>query len=82
MNHVLRDCIGRFVVVYFDDILVYSQSLHEHIGHLRVVLYTLMDNQLFTNVDNCTFCVDSAMFLGFTVNKNGVHVDLLKIKVI
>jgi len=35
MNHILNDCMRRFVVVYFDDILVYSQSLDEHIGHLR-----------------------------------------------
>ena len=38
MNHVLRDCIGKYVVVYFDDILVYSQSLEDHLRHLREVI--------------------------------------------
>ena len=82
MNHVLRDCIGKYVVVYFDDILVYSQSLESHLSQLREVLLVLRNNNLFTNVDKCTFCVDSVVFLGFIVNKNGVHVDLEKIKAI
>ena len=75
MNHVLRDCTGKFVVVYFDDILVYSTSVESHIHHLREVLLVLRKNQLFANVDKCTFCVDSVVFLGFIVNKKGVHVD-------
>nr|KYP59186.1 Transposon Ty3-I Gag-Pol polyprotein [Cajanus cajan] len=44
MNHVLRDCIGKFLVVYFDDILIYSRSLSEHIGHLRQVFSILRKN--------------------------------------
>ena len=55
MNHVLRDCIGKFVVVYFDDILVYSQSLESHLSHLMEVLLVLRNNNLFANVDKCTF---------------------------
>jgi len=72
MNHVLMDYIGKYVVVYFDDILVYSQSLESHLSHLREVLLVLRKNNLFSNVDKCTFCVDSVVFLGFIVNKNGV----------
>ena len=82
MNHVLRDCIGKYVVVYLDDILVYSKSLESHLSHLREVLLVLRNNSLFANKDKCTFCVDSVVFLGFIVNKNGVHVDPEKIKVI
>jgi len=82
MNHVLRDCIGKYVVVYFDNILVYSQSLESNLSHLREVLLVLRNNSLFANSDKCTFCVDSVVFLGFIVNKNGVHVDPEKIKVI
>jgi len=75
MNHVLRDCIEKFVVVCFDDILVYNTSVESHIHHLREVLLVLWKNLLFANVDKCTFCVDSVVFLGFIVTKNGVHVD-------
>jgi len=82
MNHVLRDCIEKFVVVYFDDILVYSTSVESHIHHLREVLIVLRKNQLFANVNKCTFCADSVVFLGFIVNKNGVHVDPSKIQVV
>ena len=80
MNHVLREFIGRFVVVYFDDILVYSRDLDDHLGHLRQVLLVLRKHTFFGNIDKCTFCVDSVVFLGFVVRKNGVHVNLEKIK--
>jgi len=82
MNHVLRDCLGKFVVIYFDDILIYSLSFTFHLGHLRVVLSLLKDHQLYANIDKCTFCVESVIFLGFMVNKSGVHVDPEKIKAI
>ena len=82
MNHVLRNCLGNFVVVYFDDILIYSHSFNVHLGHLRVILSLLRDHQLYANIDKCTFCVGSVIFLGFVVNKSGVHVDPEKIKAI
>jgi len=84
MNNVLRDCIGKckYVVLYFDDILAYSRSLEDHLRHLREVLLVLRVNSLFANSDKCTFCVDSVVFLGFVVNKNGVYVDPEKIKAI
>jgi len=82
MNHVLRDCTCKYVVVYFDDILVYSQILESHLSHLREVLLVLRNNSLFANRDKCTFCVDNVVSLGFIVNKNGVHVDPEKIKAI
>jgi len=70
MSHVFRNCIGKIVVVYFDDILVYSFKTFEG------------KNQLFANIDKCTFCIDSVIFLVFIVNKNEFHVDPDKIKVI
>nr|KYP59686.1 Retrovirus-related Pol polyprotein from transposon 297 family [Cajanus cajan] len=57
MNHVLRDYISRFVVVYFDNILVYSKSLSDHLGHLRQVFSILRDNKLYGNIVRCTFFV-------------------------
>jgi len=82
MNHVLREFIGRFVVFYFDDILVYSRDLDDHLGHLRQVLLVLRKYTFFSNIDTCNFCVNSVVFLGFVARKNGVHVDPEKIKAI
>ena len=58
MNHVLRDFIGKFVVVYFYDILIYSCNESEHIDHIRQVLHVLRENKLYGNLAKCTFCKD------------------------
>jgi hypothetical protein len=58
MNEVLRAFIGKFMVVYFDDILIYSMSIDEHINHLRVVFNAIRDAHLFGNLEKCTFCTD------------------------
>jgi hypothetical protein len=55
MNEVFRAFIGKFVVVYFDDILIYSKSIDEHIDHLRDVFNALRDAHLFDNLEKCTF---------------------------
>jgi hypothetical protein len=55
------------VVVYFDDILIYSKSIDEHIGHLRAVFNALHDAHLFGNHEKCTFCTDRVSFFGYVV---------------
>jgi hypothetical protein len=82
MNHVLRAFIGKFVVVYFDDILIYSKSLDEHVEHIRSVLAILREQKLYANLDKCTFCTDKVVFLGFVASGQGVEVDEEKIKVV
>ena len=69
MNHVLPPYLGRFVVVYFDDILIYSKSLNEHEEHIRSVLIILRKEQIFANFKKCHFCSESVVFLGFIVGK-------------
>jgi hypothetical protein len=80
MNHVLREFIGKFVVAYFDDILIYSKSFDEHIDHIRQVLTTLRAEKLYGNISKCTFCTDRVVFLGFVVTAEGIQVDEDKIK--
>jgi hypothetical protein len=58
MNKVLRSFIDKFVVVYFDDILIYSKSLDEHSEHLHAVFGALREARLFANLEKCTFCTD------------------------
>ncbi|OMO75797.1 reverse transcriptase [Corchorus capsularis] len=82
MNHVLRAFIGKFVVVYFDDILVYSRNLDEHVRHLRCVLDVLRVEKLYANLKKCTFCTNKLVFLGFVVSSQGIEVDEEKIKAI
>jgi hypothetical protein len=54
-------------MVYFDDILIYSKTIDEHIDHLRVVFNALCDAHLFGNLEKCTFCTDRVSFLGYVV---------------
>jgi hypothetical protein len=82
MNEVLRSFIGKFVVVYFDDILIYNKSLDEHIEHLRAVFGALRAARLFANLEKCTFCTDKVAFLGYVVTPQGIEVDEAKIEVI
>lgn len=82
MNHVFRAYIGKFVVVYFDDILIYSQSMGVHLIHLREILDGLRKETLYANYKKCAFGIDSLVFLGFVVTSQGVQVDEEKVRAI
>jgi hypothetical protein len=82
MNQVLKQFTGSFVVVYFDDILIYSRSESDHLEHLRKVLTVLQQNKLYVNLMKCKFMTSSLLFLGFIVSADGIKVDEEKIRAI
>ena len=82
MNRVFRPYVDQFVVVFIDDILVYSQDRENHDTHLRVVLETLRKEQLYAKLNKCEFWLNEVSFLRHIVSKEGIRVDLKKIKVV
>jgi hypothetical protein len=80
MNEVLCAFIGKFVVVYFDDILIYSKFIDDYIDHLCAIFNALRDAHLFGNLEKCTFCTDRVSFLGYVVTPQGINVDHAKVE--
>ncbi|KAL0551702.1 hypothetical protein IC582_010791 [Cucumis melo] len=82
MNRVFREFLDTFVIVFIDDILIYSKTEAKHEEHLRMVLQTLRDNKLYGKFSKCEFWLKQVSFLGHVVSKAGVSVDPAKIEAI
>jgi hypothetical protein len=82
MTQVLNPFMSHCVVVYFDDILIYSKNIDEHLDHIRQVLVVLRQNELFVKLKKCNFLTIRLVFLGFIISSEGVHVDEEKVKAI
>ena len=82
MNRAFQLYLDRFVIVFIDDILVYSGSSEEHSEHLRIVLQTLRKRQLYAKLSKFQFWLDRVAFLGHVISTDGVSVDPQKIEVV
>ena len=82
MNRIFQPYLDQFVIVFIDDILIYSGSEEDHEENLRVVLQILRENQLYAKFSKCQFWLDSVAFLGHVISAKGVYVDLQKIEAI
>nr|XP_027124342.1 uncharacterized protein LOC113741054 [Coffea arabica] len=82
MTRVFQPFIGRFLVVYFDNILIYSKNKEVHINHLQQVMRVLRQEKLYINLKKCTFMAPSAEFLGFVISNKGTAADPGKMKAI
>ncbi|KAF5766807.1 putative nucleotidyltransferase, Ribonuclease H [Helianthus annuus] len=82
MNHIFRSFIGKCVVVYFDDILVFSKDVAQHLVHLRDIFMVLREQKLYANKKKCHFLASEVLFLGYLVSGSGIRMDHSKIEAI
>ena len=82
MDDILQPFTNNFVVVYLDDILIYSKTWAEHLQHIQQVLHTLRQHKLYTNVEKCSFGMGRVHYLGYIIVQHGIHVDPTKIQFI
>ncbi|CAI5480573.1 unnamed protein product [Closterium sp. Yama58-4] len=82
MNHILRPLLDECVVVYLDDILIYSKNMKEHVEHLRKVFEILRKNKFYVKLSKSDFALKKVQFLGHMVSAEGVHVDPRKIEAV
>ena len=82
MNRVFRKYLDKFVIVFIDDILIYSKNPEEHEEHLRLALQTLKEHQLYAKFSKCEFWLKKVHFLGHVVSAEGILVDPTKIEAV
>ncbi|GJU16942.1 putative reverse transcriptase domain-containing protein [Tanacetum coccineum] len=79
MNQVCKPYLDRFVIVFIDDIFIYSKSRKEHEGHLKLILRLLKKEELYAKFSKCEFWLSKVQFLGHVIDREDIHVDPAKI---
>jgi hypothetical protein len=79
MHRILRPYLDKFVVVFINDILIYSKSSEEHATHLKLLLEKLKERKLYAKFNKCEFWLDTLSFLGHMISKDGIKVDPRKV---
>nr|GFC65020.1 putative reverse transcriptase domain-containing protein [Tanacetum cinerariifolium] len=82
MNQVCKPYLDRFVIVFIDDVLIYSKNKKEHEGHLKLILKLLKEEELYAKFSKCEFWLSKVQFLGHVIDSEGIHVDPAKIEAI
>ena len=82
INRIFKEYIDKFVIIFIDDILVYSKDEDKHKEHLRIILQTLREHQLFAKFSKCDFWSREVKFLGHVVTTEGIAVDPYKVEAV
>ncbi|GJU16186.1 putative reverse transcriptase domain-containing protein [Tanacetum coccineum] len=82
INRVCKPYLDKFVIVFIDDILIYSRNKEEHANHLRIILELLKKEKLYAKFSKCDFWISIMQFLGHVIDSQGIHVDPAKIKAV
>ncbi|GKD47822.1 putative reverse transcriptase domain-containing protein [Tanacetum coccineum] len=82
MNHVCKPCLDKFVILFIDDILIYSRNKEEYADHLRIILELFKNEELYAKFSKCDFWISIVQFFRHVIDSQGIHVDPAKIEAV